>query len=290
MSTSQLKISNNKILSIEDLKWVLKCFERLVLFIIIPAISLLIGVFYNYKIIPKYTSKIEILLKSNEVYDYQDKLYSNVGFYSYYGDITNQIRVITSYDLIQKALSKLNFKNSYFIVGRLNTKEFYEGLPFKVDINLFNKNLYEKPFDFKIIDENQYQISYESNGNEVLKKHYFDSTEFTVDYIINTKLIKLSSNLNSVSKINYRFITHSDNYWVNKILSNLNVQNLEYTSIISVELTDEIPNRSRVFLDTLASVYIDYTLQNQFQINENTLKYINNQLKNVVEIIDSIEY
>ena len=121
----------------------------------------MIGVFYNYKIIPKYTSKIEILLKSNEVYDYQDKLYSNVGFYSYYGDITNQIRVITSYDLIQKALSKLNFKNSYFIVGRLNTKEFYEGLPFKVDINLINKNLYEKPFDFKIIDENQYQIKYE---------------------------------------------------------------------------------------------------------------------------------
>jgi len=291
LTINQNKISNNKIISFEDLKWIWKSiYKGWYLFFIIPTISLLIGVFYNYKIIPKYVSKIEILLKSNEVYDYQEKLYSNVGFYNYYGDITNQIRVITSYDLIQEALSRLNFNNSYFIVGRLNTKEFYEGLPFKVDINLINNELYEKPIDFKILDDNQYQLSYEMSGDKVVKNHHFDSTEFTVDYSINTKLIRLSKNLNSLSKINYRFVTHTDNYWVNKILSNLKVENLEYTSIISLELTDEIPNRSRVFLDTLATVYINYTLQNQFQINENTLKYINNQLGNVVEIIDSIEF
>lgn len=45
-----------------------------------------------------------------------------------------------------------------------------------------------------------------------------------------------------------------------------------------------------MFLDTLASTYIEYTLQNQFQINENTLKYINLQLDNVTAIMDSIEY
>ena len=113
--------------------------------------------------------------------------------------------------------------------------------------------------------------------------------EFTVDYSINTKLKKISKNISSLSKINYRLITHKDDFWVNKIASNLKV-GVEYTSIISLELVDEIPSRATIFLDTLASVYIDYTLQNQFQINENTLKYINNQLINVVNVIDSIEY
>ena len=290
MSSRDKKISNN-IVSVEDLKWIWKSiYKSWYLFIIIPVIALVVGVFYNYKIIPIYASKIEILLKSNEVYDYQDKLYSNVGFYNYYGDITNQIRVLTSYDLIQKALKKLNFKTSYYIVGRINTKEFYNGVPFVVDINILNNELYEAPFDFNILNQKQYQITYETAGKKVIKKHYFDSTEFSVDYTINTSLKKVSKNIKSLSKINYRFVTHTLDYWVNKISSNLKVENLEYTSIISIELNDEIPNRATVFLDTLASVYIDYTIQNQFQINENTLKYINNQLYEVVKIIDSIEF
>ena len=141
MSNNLNKISSNKIISNDDLQWIWKSiYKSWYLFFTIPFITLLIGFFYNHKIVPEYASKIEILLKSNEVYDYQDKLYSNVGFYNYYGDITNQIRIISSYDLIQKALSKLNFNNSYYIVGRLNTKEFYEGMPFKIDINFINKN------------------------------------------------------------------------------------------------------------------------------------------------------
>ena len=290
MNSKVNKISNN-IVSFEDLKWIWKSiYKSWYFFILIPMISSLIGVFYNYKIIPTYASKIEILLKSNDVYDYQEKLYSNVGFYNYYGDITNQIRVITSYDLIQKALNKLNFKTSYYIVGRINTKEFYNGVPFNADINILNADLYETPFDFNILNHNEYQIKYEKDGKKTIKKHYFDSLEFTVDYSINTKLKKISKNISSLSKINYRLITHKDDFWVNKIASNLKVENLEYTSIISLELVDEIPSRATIFLDTLASVYIDYTLQNQFQINENTLKYINNQLINVVNVIDSIEY
>ena len=80
------------------------------------------------------------------------------------------------------------------------------------------------------------------------------------------------------------------NYWVRRILSNLKVNNVEYTSILSLELNDEVPNRSKIFLDSLAQVYINYTIQNQFKINENTLRYINLQLDEVVSIMDSIEY
>ena len=44
-----------------------------------------------------------------------------------------------------------------------------------------------------------------------------------------------------------------------------------------------------MILDTLAQEYIKYTLENQFRINDNTMSYINNQLSDVVEIIDSIQ-
>ena len=57
-----------------------------------------------------------------------------------------------------------------------------------------------------------------------------------------------------------------------------------------MNLHDPIPERSRMILDTLASEYISYTLENQFRINENTSSYINIQLEKVVNVIDSIQY
>ena len=207
MLNNKNKIST-KILSIEDLQWILKAIIKgWYFFIITPIICIVIGFFYNYRITPKFASKIEILLKSNDVYDYQDKLYSNVGFYNYYGDITNQIRVITSYDLIQKTVAKLKFSNSYYIVGRINTKEFYGGIPFKMNIELLNKDLYEQPISFKILDHNTYSISYDINNKRIKRTHYFDSTEISIDYTINTNKehpinnFKTSrSNLNEVTK------------------------------------------------------------------------------------------
>ena len=104
---------SNKIISLKDLQWVVKAIVKgWYFFLFFPILFFCVGYFYKYKIVPNYASKIEILLKSNDVYDYQEKLYSNVGFYNYYGDVTNQIRIITSYDLIEKTLSKLDFSKS----------------------------------------------------------------------------------------------------------------------------------------------------------------------------------
>ena len=190
---------------------------------------------------------------------------------------------------MKKHFLNLDFSKSYFIVGRLNTKEFFSGMPFTIDIDVLNRKLYELPVDFKIIDANNYSISYELEGVNISRTHKFDSTEFSVDYSINTNLTK-SFDFKNSSEVNYKIVVHSMNYWVNRILRNIKVDNLDYTSILTIELNDEVPIRSKIFLDSLAQTYIDYTLQNQFQINENTLRYINVQLNEVVDIMDSIEY
>ena len=258
---------------------------------IIP-IAALLGLIYNHKQKEFYNTKIEILLKTNDVYDYQENLQSSLGFYNYYGDISNQKRIIGSYDMMQKVLKKLDLSCSYFIVGRLNTKEFFNELPFKIEVNVLNPNLFEVPIDFKIINENQYELSYALNDNSYSKIHYFDSTQTTNHYSINTRLntfldFKRAENF---SEIQYQIIFHNDSYWVNNIISNLSIENIEYTSLLVINLLDEVPERSRMILDTLAKEYIGYTLENQFRINENTSSYINIQLENVINVIDSIQF
>ena len=91
----------DSILSFRDLKWIFSAiFKYWYLFLIFIVVASVFGTIYNHKQISKYHTKIEILLKSNDVYDYQENLYSNLGFYNYYGDVANQIRIISSYDII----------------------------------------------------------------------------------------------------------------------------------------------------------------------------------------------
>ena len=65
---------------------------------------------------------------------------------------------------------------------------------------------------------------------------------------------------------------------------------MNITSLLVINLLDEIPERSQMILDTLANQYIQYTLENQFRINQNTMTYINYQIEDVVFIIDSIQF
>ena len=59
-----------------------------------------------------YAAETQILLRNNETYNYQDNIYKNIGYLAVYGDISNQKRVLSSYDLVQRALSKVDFKIS----------------------------------------------------------------------------------------------------------------------------------------------------------------------------------
>ena len=271
-----LKLKNNttsNILNQNDFIWLLNSIlKNWYLFILIIPLAALLGLIYNHNHKEYHNTKIEILLKTNDVYDYQENLQSSLGFYNYYGDISNQKRIIGSYDMMQNVLKKLDLSCSYFIVGRLNTKEFFNELPFKVDVNVLNPNIFEVPIDFKIINKNQYELNYVLNEKTFIEIHYFDSTQTTNHYSINTRLNTFldSKRAENFSEIKYQIIFHNDSYWVNNIISNLTIENIEYTSLLVVNLLDEVPERSRMILDTLAYEYIGYTLENQFRINENT--------------------
>ena len=201
-------------------------------------------------------------------------------------------RILGSFDLMKNVLSKLDLSCSYYIVGRLNTKEFFNELPFKVSAKVFNAGLYETPIDFKILNDKRYELSYKVNDTEYSHIHYFDSLETTTSYSIKTELNSVlnADRAKSLGEINYQIIFHDDNYWVNRIISNLSIENIEYTSLLVIKLLDEILERSQMILDTLADEYIQYTLENQFRINQNTMTYINYQVEDVVDIIDSIQY
>ena len=98
---------NTNLIDGKDLLWIWRTFIfRWPIYLLSVILFLSLGYIYNYRKIEIYNSKIEILLNSNEVYNYQEGLKSNVGYYNFFADIANQKRIIKSFDLVSKAVKK----------------------------------------------------------------------------------------------------------------------------------------------------------------------------------------
>ena len=258
-----------------------------------PAIAAIVSYIYTYRLPDIYAAKTEIIIKSQESSMVESNLvgatnpYARV--YQQYGNMQDQKRVIRSFDLVAKAVSKLDLGVSYFIVGRLKTTEQFQNPSFTIDVKSVNSFLYEKPIDFKIINENEYSLTYFKGDEQISVVHTFNEEVTSLDYNIITNADLTSRELSTLEDIEYQVVFHSTGSLVSKFVSSMELEDEPYTSILRIQVTDDIPARAKLFLDTLSEIYIDYTLQKEVSINENTLLYINKQLEEVTYILDSLE-
>ena len=276
------------IIDAKDLRYFLRIASKNWYFLVVALLlSLVLSYLYTYKLPNIYGASTQILLKDKDSYDYQSQMYKSLGYAGVYGDLVNQKRVLTSYDLIDKTLSKLDFDVSYFIVGRFKTSQVHGTLPFSVKIELLEPKLHERVFDMRILDKDHFELSFEHDGVIQKRKHRFDEEVRDLLYILTVQRTPWmgGANMANVASTDYQFIRHTRNNLVGRYKSRINVENQDFTTILGITVEDEVETRAKMFLDTLSKVYIEYTLQSEFDINDNTVNYIDNQLEEVTVIL-----
>ena len=291
VGNSENKKKQKTIIDGDDLVFLWKVFSKnWYFFLFIPLAAFVVSYFYTYRMTGLYAAKTQILLKNDDTYDYQNQLYKRIGWYGIYGDVTNQKRVLASHDLIRETLDKLDFQVSYYIVGRLRTAEKYWNIPFKVRVGGANPSMYEKPFGLHIISTDSFTLTHQDNDREIVNRYKFGEKAAKGPYIMYIDKHSITEkSLELQRTVEYQFKIHSENNLIRKYKRALKIENVEYTSILELTLTDEIGARAKTFLDTLSAVYINHTLQSQIDINQNTMTYIQRQLEEVTDILDSIE-
>jgi capsular exopolysaccharide synthesis family protein len=276
------------IIDAKDLRYFLRIASKNWYFLVVALLlSLVLAYLYTYKLPNIYGATTQLLLKDREAYDYQSQVYKSLGYAGVYGDLVNQKRVLTSHDLIDETLDRLDFDVSYFIVGRFKTSQVHGTLPFTVNIELLETKLYERVFDLKILDKDHFELSFEHNGVIQKRKHRFDEEVRDLLYILTVQRTPWmgESNMVNVSSTDYQFVRHTRNNLVNRYKARIKVENQDFTTILGITAEDEVEIRAKMFLDTLSKVYINYTLQSEFDINDNTVSYIDRQLDEVTVIL-----
>jgi tyrosine-protein kinase Etk/Wzc len=271
------------------------------IFFSIIAISYAIGYYYAYTLPDVYAAQTQLLLKSND----QDNPSSLIGGsgamgalsgFSGYMNMINtatETIVIQSHDLIRSVVEKLNINVSYFIDGRLRKTEVFGSLPFKVTPYFLNNELYEQEIRLNIIDRYHFRITYTKGDNTMSQDGAFGDDFINTDmklHIASTGALNMNqSSIDKMKEINYLFRIHRTEYLVSTYSSAMSVTNPEYTNVLDISVKDIIPSRAIAFLDTLNNLYINNTVQTQVRINTNTLNYIDKEMGEVTDILDTIE-
>lgn len=286
------KSPSNKLIDTRDLllPWRLLV-KNFFLLTILPLAAYAVGYIYTYRLANVYGAKIQLLLKSNETYDYQDPIYKGLGAYGIYMDVQNQMRILKSRDLLGEVVDKIDASTSYYIVGRLKKHEVYGTLPFECTFTALNPAIYEIPIQVVISDKESYSLSYEIAGEPKSFSYKFDEEVISEDFVIKLQRRYTFSdeNIQTITSSNYEVVMHSRDNLINKYKSAMDVENIEHTSVLNVTVTDPIQLRAKVFLDTLSAVYIDFSKRTQLEVNLNTVENIDRQIDTILVMIQEKE-
>jgi hypothetical protein len=178
------------------------------------------------------------------VYDYQSQVYKSLGYVQSYSDIVNQKRVLTSYDLIDAALNKLDFDISYFIVGRFKTSQVYGTLALHGAHRCAGpKRCTNGRSTCGSWMVNSYELSYDRNGKIVkrgsVRRGCADPEN---QFIIKVDRSPCSTRYGpgTGEGTDYQFIKHERSNLVKKYKGRIAVDNQEFTTILDVTVEDEV--------------------------------------------------
>ncbi len=255
-------------------------------------LSLGIGgaVLYLYKATNYYGASAKILVKPQKN-AFKDALSESLSSGPSKDEIANEIEVLYSSSIINEVISKLNLDISYFIEGRIKTGEIYKGRPFLVEGKVIDPSYYGVPFNVSIINNKTFRLSVNQNGLSYSAIHKFGDAvvndRFSLIITPDTSII--GKNNKNLSETKYIFKINDRNYLIKKYQKSLQISHDDEATVINIFIIDEVNDKAVNLLKTLTEQYIAYSVSTQKQINENTLAFIDGQLKDVEDILNGVE-
>ena len=252
------------------------------------ALSLLLtfAIAYLYN---RYTNEIylvetSILIKeNNSMGSASDLLYEKAMKGSI--RLENKELMIKSYPLVYSTLADLGFDISYYIFGNIKESETFIA-PIKIKCSDITK-INGKNITIEYIDGNQYTLIYDDNkkqenhqfGEEII--FYTTKIRVDLDSRYSNDIIDIPSTV-----IKFRDLKTLTLKYQKKILITQKDVN---STVIDISILEEDQLKGVKFLNKLTENYINGELSEKNIASENTVSFINSQLKEMSDSLSLIE-
>jgi capsular exopolysaccharide synthesis family protein len=201
--------------------------------------------------------------------------------------VENEISILKSYSMARKALEELDFGVTYIEKGRRNIAErqLYKASPFKIVLDTNNIIEPNGSFNLTIISKNKFQLSINDTAYQIynfgdnIKKN---NIKFR---IILRDPENFTFNNQASNKFNFSF--NNINHQAKAYSNALNVAvNDEKGSILTLSISGFVPFQIADYLNKLCEIYIHSNLQEKNLTSENTINFIDDQLRGVVDSLE----
>lgn len=265
---------------------------RMLKFWYLFALSLLIGyVVSYYKIrysVPTYKTYGKALLKDEYSSWGQEYFIKGMELVSARSRISNEVGLISSYNMMRKVLDDLDFDVFYYDVGDIKTTELYKKSPFLVELDTNNQQIYRAHYFLKVENSNKFSIS---RDKEFTTKQTYS---FNKDINLNgVKLrLKLTENYNASKSANklYSFTINDLNSLAKVYQGSINLETVPMeSSILQFSLVGPTIKKEIDFINALMAEYIRNGLEESSLIATNTIEFVDDQLKMVAGDLNADE-
>lgn len=287
--------------SVDVKNLIYKFLSRWYLFVATLSIAITCAYFINKWTQQIYEVKTSILIKDEQsVLD--ARFTAGLGIYNNQYKITNEIGIIKSYQMTQRALERVNFSIDYFEKNRFFESELYKATPFIVVIDSSNLQMVNTKFDVEFISDDEFILSMSQKGVPLydLKKKiyngYLPDFQFSQKYKLFDKITTKAFSFTIIPNGNAgrnSFLRKKLSFQLNTIETMVerykyfNVYEDKSSSIITISMRGTNISKLVDFVNALSEQYLQKGMERKNMIAENTIKFIDTQ---VGEISDSLNY
>ncbi len=214
--------------------------------------------------------------------------------------IENQVAVLQSRTLVQKAVESMNIYMSFYSKGHVITSEQYKFNKFNVVIDSTHAQPLNVPIYISDIDEQTYRLSLKAE-NVSLYDYSQRSVIGSIEQIdcnvrcrygdpIITPWGAFSIIRNQEFGDGIYFCFNDPEVVANSYYNSLGVDRNVKTnsSVVSLSISGPVVEKNNDFLNTMANTFLNENLEQKNQIADNTIKFIEDQLNSLADTLNII--
>jgi capsular exopolysaccharide synthesis family protein len=253
-----------------------------VLFILIFLISTFL--FHRYTV-DEYEVTGSMIIKTNT--SPEARILDRSNIFSSGINLENDILRLRSKNLAHEALQKVHFDVEYFAKTNIKAIELYDRSPIRIDVDWNHFQVTDTPSELQILSEENFKIVPETSGfmdfNSAMAagdESIYNKT-FTFGEEIETGRSKFTVFLVNPGRAGESIVFNLKNPAVleEQLGRSIEVSLVnEYSSVLRLSTKTKVVEKGRDYINALMTSYIDYDLNEKNRIQENTIRFIEEQL------------
>jgi capsular exopolysaccharide synthesis family protein len=271
------------------MEWVLLFVSHWYLFAIGLVVALSLSYLQNRKWLAQHkTSGTVIIDESRSMMNSAQVLMQGFGIQESYRNVSNQVIMIGSNDLLGRVVDSLpNLQLEYISKGRFKTRNLYNWAPIVIQTDYVSPDIYELLF----------KINVSSNGDITITE---EGDNLSKGFIIKGKtgqpiqhrffFITVNPVNDDIHEVEMYFRYRSRETLISEFSSRLRLSYvMEGSSVLEISLASETPQRDVDFINKLCDLYLMSNLERKNDAATKTINFIDEQLINVSRSLSTSE-